>query len=41
MDQYSEDAIIEDEFFADDSYRKIKKKLIYDIAIARIKNFQI
>lgn len=39
MDQYSEDAIIEDEFFADDSYRKIKKKLIYDIAIARIKEF--
>ena len=37
VDQFSEDAIIENEFFADDAYRKIKKRLIYDIAIARIK----
>ena len=32
----SEDELVEQNFFKDDTYRKIKKKLIYDIALARI-----
>ena len=32
-----EDELIEKEFFNKDEYRKIKKKLIYEIALARIK----
>ena len=33
----SEDELIEESFFKDDVYRKIRKKLIYEIALARIK----
>ena len=33
----SEDELIEKDFFNNDSFRKIKKKLIYEIALARIK----
>ena len=33
----SDDDLIEKEFFEDDTFRKIKKKLIYEIALARIK----
>ena len=36
VETLSEDEIIEKEFFSDDNYRKIKKKLIYEIAYARI-----
>ena len=32
----SEDELVEQNFFKDNTYRKIKKKLIYDIALARI-----
>ena len=32
----SEDELVEKNFFKDNTYRKIKKKLIYDIALARI-----
>ena len=32
-----EDEIIEKKLFNDEPFRKIKKKLIYDIALARIK----
>ena len=35
-DEFSNDELIEEEFFKDDVYKKIKKKLIYEIAIARI-----
>ena len=34
-----EDEIIEKKLFNDEPFRKIKKKLIYDIALARIKKF--
>ena len=33
----ADDDLIEKEFFEDDTFRKIKKKLIYEIALARIK----
>ena len=33
----SEDQLVEEKFFVDSSYRKIKKKLIYEIVHARIK----
>ena len=32
----SEDELVEQNFFKDNTYKKIKKKLIYDIALARI-----
>ena len=32
-----EDELIEEEYFNDNNYRKIKKKLVYEIALARIK----
>ena len=32
----SKEDLLEKKFFTDDSYRKIKKKLIYDVALARI-----
>ena len=36
-EQFSENDILEEEFFKDAVFRKIKKKLIYEIALARIK----
>ena len=36
-EQFSENDILEEEFFKDTVFRKIKKKLIYEIALARIK----
>ena len=37
LHEISEEDLIEQNFFKDNSYRKIKKKLIYEIASARIK----
>ncbi len=36
-EEISENELIEEKFFNQDKYRKIKKKLIYEIALARIK----
>ena len=35
-DNILEDELVENEFFNDDNYKKVKKKLIYDIAYSRI-----
>ena len=35
--QILDDELLEEEFFEENNYRKIKKKLIYEIALARIK----
>ena len=37
LDEISEDELIEETFFNNFDYKKIKKKLIYEIALARIK----
>ena len=36
-EQILDDELLEEEYFEENNYRKIKKKLIYEIALARIK----